>query len=316
MLFAYVLFIFLCAVRMKIDDIDAFVAVIRCQSISHAADSLDLTQPAITRRVQNFEQALGVELFDRNTKPLKPTPIGMQVYQKCLAILREMDSLRELVASDSPPSGLLRLGVPQTIGDVVLLDALKQLRGEFPELRAQVVTGWGSNLIGKIENGELDAAAALFPAGKIFPDNIIGQSIGKVELVVVCAKSTLAKKPGKLADCYEQGWVLNPDGCGFRAGLQRTLSDQGLNLKVNLETFGTELQLGLVADGMGLGLVPRPLLERSAHREQLLVLPLKDFKPVMDLWLVYPRFLGNLQGPVESFGGLVARSLKQEQAAA
>ncbi|MCF5264416.1 helix-turn-helix domain-containing protein, partial [Pseudomonas syringae] len=47
---------------MKIDDIDAFVAVIRCQSISHAAESLDLTQPAITRRVQNFEQALGVEL--------------------------------------------------------------------------------------------------------------------------------------------------------------------------------------------------------------------------------------------------------------
>ena len=45
---------------MKIDDIDAFVEVIRCQSISHAAESLQLTQPAITRRVQNFEQALGV----------------------------------------------------------------------------------------------------------------------------------------------------------------------------------------------------------------------------------------------------------------
>ncbi|KPY87002.1 LysR family transcriptional regulator [Pseudomonas syringae pv. helianthi] len=301
---------------MKIDDIDAFVAVIRCQSISHAAESLDLTQPAITRRVQNFEQALGVELFDRNTKPLKPTLMGTQVYQKCLAILREMDSLRELVASDTPPSGLLRLGVPQTIGDVVLLDALKQLRGEFPDLRAQVITGWGSHLIGKIENGELDAAAALFPAGKIFPENIVGQSIGKMELVVVCAKGLVPKKLGKLADCYEQGWVLNPDGCGFRAGLQRTLSDQGLSMKVNLETFGTELQLGLVADGMGLGLVPRPLLERSAHCQQLVVLPLKDFKPVMDLWLFYPRFLGNLQAPVEAFGALVARSLKPVSAAA
>ena len=102
MLFAYVPFMPLCAVRMKIDDIDAFVAVIRWQSISHAAESLQLTQPAITRRVQNFEQALGVELFDRNTKPLKPTPMGHQVYQKCLAILREMDALRELVASDTP----------------------------------------------------------------------------------------------------------------------------------------------------------------------------------------------------------------------
>ena len=316
MLFAYLVPLFPCAYRMKIDDIDAFVAVIRCQSISHAAESLDLTQPAITRRVQNFEQALGVELFDRNTKPLKPTAMGTQVYQKCLAILREMDSLRELVASDTPPSGLLRLGVPQTIGDVVLLDALKHMRGQFPDLRAQVVTGWGSHLIGKIENGELDAAAALFPAGKIFPDAIVGESIGKMELVVVCARSQLPKKPVKLTDCYEQGFVLNPDGCGFRAGLQRTLADQGLSLKVNLETFGTELQLGLVADGMGFGLVPRPLLERSIHRDALAVMPLKDFKPVLDLWLMYPRFLGNLQAPVSLFGRLVADALKQAREAA
>jgi DNA-binding transcriptional LysR family regulator len=301
---------------MKIDDIDAFVAVIRCQSISHAAESLDLTQPAITRRVQNFEQALGVELFDRNTKPLKPTSMGVQVYQKCLAILREMDSLRELVAGDTPPSGVLRLGVPQTLGDVVLLDALKHLRGQFPDLRAQVVTGWGSQLIGKIENGELDAAAALFPAGKLFPDNIVGESIGKMALVVVGDKASLPTKAIRLADCYDRGWVLNPDGCGFRAGLQRTLADQGLSLRVNLETFGTELQLGLVADGMGLGLVPRALLERSVHRDRLAVLPLKDFKPVMDLWLVYPRFLGNLQAPVSSFGHRVAELLKQPRDAA
>jgi DNA-binding transcriptional LysR family regulator len=301
---------------MKIDDIDAFVAVIRCQSISHAAESLDLTQPAITRRVQNFEQALGVELFDRNTKPLKPTSMGVQVYQKCLAILREMDSLRELVAGDTPPSGVLRLGVPQTLGDVVLLDALKHLRGQFPDLRAQVVTGWGSQLIGKIENGELDAAAALFPAGKLFPDNIVGESIGKMALVVVGDKASLPTKAIRLADCYDRGWVLNPDGCGFRAGLQRTLADQGLSLRVNLETFGTELQLGLVADGMGLGLVPRALLERSVHRDRLAVLPLKDFKPVMDLWLVYPRFLGNLQAPVSSFGHQVAELLKQPRDAA
>jgi len=296
---------------MKIDDIDAFVEVIRCQTISHAAESLQLTQPAITRRVQNFEQALGVELFDRNTKPLKPTVIGTRVYEQCRSILREMDALRELVASDTPPTGLFRLGVPQTIGDVVLLDALKHLRGEYPDLRAQVATGWGGQLVGKIESAELDAVVALFPAGKVFPENIIGQSIGKIELVVVCARDLVPKRPCKLADCYHNGWVLNPDGCGFRAGLQRTLSDQGLALRVNLETFGTELQLGLVADGLGLGLVPRPLLERSVHREQLAVVPLKDFKPVMDLWLVYPHFLGNLQGPVESFGRLVAASLKK-----
>ncbi|MBL0952050.1 MAG: LysR family transcriptional regulator, partial [Pseudomonas sp.] len=97
---------------MKIDDIDAFVAVIRLQSLNQAAESLQLTQSAITRRLQNFEEALGVELLDRNTKPLKPTPIGLRVYEQCRSVQREIDALRDLVASDAMPSGSLRLGVP------------------------------------------------------------------------------------------------------------------------------------------------------------------------------------------------------------
>lgn len=292
---------------MKIDDIDAFVAVIRCQSISQAAESLQLTQPAITRRVQNFEDALGVNLLDRNTKPLKPTSMGMRVYEQCLHVQREMGALRELVLSDSAPTGSLRLGVPQTIGDVVLLDALSQLKSLYPELQTQVSTGWGSALLGKIENGELDAVAALFPAGKVFADGIVGRSLAQMSLVVVAAKGEVRKRSYKLAECYQRGWVLNPDGCGFRAGLQRALSTEGLTLKVNLETFGTELQLGLIANGLGFGLVPLPLLENSNHRERLEIVPVSDFKPVIDLWLIHPRFLGNLQAPVSVFGEMVAQ---------
>jgi hypothetical protein len=48
----------------------------------------------------------------------------------------------------------------------------------------------------------------------------------------------------------------------------------------------------------------------------LAVMPLKDFKPIMDLWLIYPRFLGNLQAPVAAFGKLVADALKQQREAA
>ncbi len=294
---------------MKIDDLDAFVAVIRCQSTSLAAEALQLTQPAITRRVQNFEEDLGANLLDRNTKPLKPTPMGWRVYEQCKAILREIDSLRELVANDGPPSGALRIGVPQTIGDVVLLDALQQIRNEFPDLRTQVINGWGSHLISKMENGELDAAAALFPAGKVFPEGIASHSIGRMQLQVVAAKGSLRKRNCKLADCHQHGWVLNPDGCGFRAGLQRALTEQGLTLQINLETFGTELQLGLVASGMGLGLVPAPLLANSNHRDRLDIISVSDFKPVIDLWLLQPRFLGNLQGPVDLFSRLTAERL-------
>jgi len=153
---------------MKIDDIDAFVEVIRCQSISHAAESLQLTQPAITRRVQNFEQALGVELFDRNTKPLKPTLIGTRVYEQCRVILREMDALREMVATDAPPTGLLRLGVPQTIGDVVLLDALKHLRIEYPRTARAGGHGLGQSIGRQDRARRAGRGSCIVPGGEGF----------------------------------------------------------------------------------------------------------------------------------------------------
>lgn len=301
---------------MKIDDIDAFVAAVRNQSISLAAESLQLTQPAITRRIQNLEEALGVELLDRNTKPMKPTAIGRRVYEQSRSILREIDALRELVANDSEPSGRLRLGVPQAISDTVLLEALTQLREHFPNLSTQVITGWGASLVTKVEHGELDAATVLFPSTKIFPEGISGTTLGRMPLVVVAAKHQFqGKRSWKLADCHTHGWVLNPDGCGFRAGLQRALSAQGLSLQVNMEAYGAELQLGLVANGMGLGLIPLSLLEKSVHRKALVIVPLSDFKPQIDIWLVSPHFLGNLQQPVELFGDIVAQRLGEQRGA-
>ncbi|MDT4803260.1 HTH-type transcriptional regulator BenM [compost metagenome] len=294
---------------MKIDDIDAFVAVVRCQSLSQAAESLQLTQSAITRRVQSLEESLGVELLDRNTKPLKPTLIGLRVYQQCRQVLREVDGLRELVAGDTPPSGVLRLGVPQSIGELVLLDALRRLGDDYAGLRAQVTTGWGSQLLERMQDGGLDAAVAMFPPSKVFPDSLQAEALGGMRLRVVAARDG-GIGATRLADCYRHGWVLNPDGCGFRAGLQRALADQGLNLQVNLETFGSELQLGLVAEGRGLGLVPAPVLERSRHREALQVLALEDFQPQIELWLVHPKALGSLLPAARLFGAAVAEGLR------
>ena len=297
---------------MKIDDISAFVAVVRNQSISAAADALGLTQSAITRRVQNLEQALGVELLDRSVKPPKPSAMGKQVYEQCAKVLLEVERLRDLVQEDHAPTGVFRIGVIQTIGDVVLLDTLQKLNQAFDGLHTEVASGWGAQLVQRVDKGEIDAAVALFPATKVLPDGLRGRTLGRIELVVVAKKDALSRRAYKLRDIFGKGWVLNPDGCGFRAGLARALAEQGLSFKINLETFGTDLQLGLVANGVGLGLMPRPILERSRHRAQLDIVNVTDFKPVLDIWLVQP-----LQpGPVQHAIDLFAESVEQAFAAA
>lgn len=299
---------------MKIDDIDAYVTVIRCQSLQQAAQTLGLTQPAITRRLQNFEEALGVELLDRNTRPLKATATGRMVYEQCRVIQRELDVLRELVAADTPPVGQLRVGVAQTIADIALSDAIRDLKAAYPALHARASTGWGGQLLQRLEQGELDAAAILLPANKTFADNLAARSLGRIKLAVVAQQGLLKKRPHTLAQCQSTGWVLNPDGCGFRDGLQRTLTGLGLALKLNLETPGTELQLQLVADGNGLGLVPLPLLQASRHADRLDIVTVSDFKPLIDIWLVHPRVLGKLQQPVERFGTAIEQRFRDARA--
>ena len=296
---------------MKIDDISAFVAVVRNQSVSAAADALGLTQSAITRRVQNLEQALGVELLDRSVKPPKPSAMGKQVFDQCARVLLEVDRLRDLVQEDQAPTGVFRIGVIQTIGDVVLLDTLQKLNRTFDGLQTEVTSGWGSQLVQRVANAEIDAAVALFPATKVFPDGLRGRTLGRIELVVVAQKGSMPKRAYKLRDVFNTGWVLNPDGCGFRAGLARALAEQGLSFKINLESFGTDLQLGLAANGVGLGLMPRPILERSRHRSHLDIVNVTDFKPVLDIWLVQPMQQGPVQHAIDYFAQAVEHAFAQ-----
>jgi DNA-binding transcriptional LysR family regulator len=66
---------------MNIHDLEAFVAVVETGSIVGASARLNLTQPGVTRRIQNLEERLGTALLDRQSKPLKPTSSGREAYE-------------------------------------------------------------------------------------------------------------------------------------------------------------------------------------------------------------------------------------------
>jgi len=65
---------------MNLIDLEAFVSVVDRGSIVAAAAGLHLTQSAVTRRIQNLQDALGTPLLDRQTRPLQPTRVGQETY--------------------------------------------------------------------------------------------------------------------------------------------------------------------------------------------------------------------------------------------
>lgn len=295
---------------MNLDDIEAFIAVVGSKSISQAAATLSLTQSAISKRIQNLEKDLGVVLLDRSVKPPVPTVIGLGVHEQCLNILREVDKLRLNLSARSNLTGGLRLGMTQAVCDVILTDTVHLQRERWPELSIRATTGWANQLIERLSEGQIDAAIALMPTRKIFPLHVTAISLAQVDMAVVGPLGLGTGRAQRLSTLHKAGWILNPDGCGFRAELQRAHAALNLPFRVNLDTFARETQLEMVAVGLGLGLVPIPLLEISPHRDKLEIIAVSDFSLRAELWLCHTPTLGALDAPISAFAARAAMLFK------
>src|SRR5690349_11070790 len=105
---------------MNTRDIEAFVAVIETGSIVAASTRLHLTQPGVTRRIQNLEEILGATLLDRQSKPLKPTPSGREAYELGRRILGAVADFVSSLAPSGEPSGEFRVGITPFLSDIAL----------------------------------------------------------------------------------------------------------------------------------------------------------------------------------------------------
>ncbi|HBQ6246127.1 TPA: LysR family transcriptional regulator [Klebsiella pneumoniae] len=284
---------------MRIDDIDALLATVQFSSLNQAAEYLGITQSAITRRLQRLEQELNVTLLERQTRPLTLTAAGHRVYEQCLSIKRETKKLYSLLDPE---------GVPQSLSEIALPAALSALSQQFPGLSPQITCGWSGQLQRRLENGELDGMLAMGPAQQNFAEGYSGRLLCPLEVVPIVGRR-LNLRASSLRECAERGWILNPDGCGLRAGLIRELQSQGLRLTLNVESAGAQLQIALVAQGLGLGLVPRAALASSPWRDEVAVLSLSDFQPAVSLWLIHAQYLANLQPPLAFFASKVMQQL-------
>src|SRR5215218_4310277 len=138
---------------MNIEDVRAFVAVVDMGSLARAALRLNLTQPAISRRVQRLEEALGVILLDRDQKPARPTRAGEAAYRRCLAVVRATETLTRETRAELP-AGPLRFGISLGIAESVFVPALDVLRENHPQLSLNLVAAGSPDLQKQVSDGK------------------------------------------------------------------------------------------------------------------------------------------------------------------
>jgi DNA-binding transcriptional LysR family regulator len=266
---------------MNLHDIEAFVAVAETGSVNRAAVRLNLTQPATTRRIQNFEAAIGdAPLFNRTVKPALLTSLGSHVLEHCRRVLAAVADLEACTVDGGNPVGNLRLGVAHGLGEIILTTPLDDLRRMFPRITLQISSNWSTDLIAGVRDGSIDCAIGLLTQAHAIPSRLMRIALGAEQVVVVTALRSLEKphrKRWRLRDIADQSWFLNPPGCGCRAALTKAFDQMQLPLRIGAEILGEGLQLSLLAQSGGLGLVPRRQFEQSPHRHELRILDVQDF---------------------------------------
>lgn len=220
-------------------------------SVQKVAQRLPLTQPAVSRQIQRFEQALGVTLLDRRQKPPILTPAGLEVLSRSRDILAAFENMKA-VAATPEPSGLFRLGIAKGLTHGSLAGELAAAMARFPKISMRMKSAWSHELGEEFRLGQLDAAILLSDGSRYRQ----AEHIGDERLVIIGATGP-AFDPDKMV------WVLSPEPCDARRCLADLLASERQPLVIAAEVEDAGMQLALVRRGFGLGLMPRRLFESA-----------------------------------------------------
>lgn len=237
----------------------AFVAVARLGSVSRAAEQLHLTQPAISLKLKQLQQTLGLSLFDRRPQGLALTANGLAllpVAEKALTSLRVFEQMAQSL--HCTVRGLLKIGTIVDPEFIRLGSFLNSLVERAPQLETELHHGMSGCVMRRVEKGELDVAFYLAPPGAGPGDD--SDSITHVELTHF--RYRIVAPPGweaRVADTRWPSlaglpWIVTPPDSVHHRLLQGAMQDSGEKPNRVAQVDQEACMLDLVRAGVGLSL--------------------------------------------------------------
>jgi DNA-binding transcriptional LysR family regulator len=138
-----------------------FVAVVDMRSFTRAAQSLGITQPAVSAQVKRLQQLLGGELLDKSAPGVLLTPMGVGVLGSARRLLSINDHILNLAAAPPAEPHTIRVGVPSSFVGEILWRTLARSRESRPDIRFHIKSSTSDMLVREVRQGELDIAVAV-----------------------------------------------------------------------------------------------------------------------------------------------------------
>ncbi|SIT39335.1 Transcriptional regulator, LysR family [Paraburkholderia ribeironis] len=252
---------------MKIDTlgVQAFVAIADRGSFQGAADSLHVTQTAITQRLRKLEAFLGVTLIERTTRSMALTEIGRSFLPQARRLLGELaDALVEIRETGVARRGDVSIACVPTVGVQYLPRILQAYSARYPHNRIRILDHASAAVEEAVLRREVEFGINI--ARGHHPD-LASVPLTKDRYVLICHQDHPLAKRRRIGWPQLQPYPLIFAGevSGNRALLDVALEKSGLTLRSFYEVQRSSTAVGLVAQGVGAAVVPALALQNGAY---------------------------------------------------
>ena len=239
---------------MDIRQLRYFLEIVAQGSLTRAAESLHVAQPALSLHLKNMEEQLGTRLLTRSRSGVTPTEAGELLLQRARAILEDLarteDDIRNL---ETDPSGIVRIGLPGTISAMVSLPLILAARERFPRITLNITEAMSGFVGDWLSEGKI-ALAVLYSRSK--DARIRSELLLEEELVVLWPAD--AERPQEMnMEALDNVPMVLPSGAhGLRVLIDRTFQALGFALEIAMEIDSFNNIKRLVAAGFGPSILP------------------------------------------------------------
>ena len=269
--------------------IETFLAVCRTMNFTRAAELLHITQPAVSQHIHALEEQYGTRLFLHRGKQLQLTESGQLLLSTAATMRHDACRLREMM-QQAGARRRLRFGATLTIGEYIMPGPLLHLLQQDPELRLRMLMANTRELLGLIDEGELDFAII---EGNFDPQVYDSQVYCTQRYIPVCAPSYPFSHPvRRMKDLLDVRLLVREPGSGTRNVLERALEAHGLSV----QSFCRVTELGslnliktLVCAGAGISFFYQPVVQAELDTGTLREIRLEGGEIRHDFTFVWRR---------------------------
>ncbi|WP_077002414.1 LysR family transcriptional regulator [Variovorax sp. KK3] len=245
--------------RITFRQLEAFYWATTLGTVNAAARHLFVSQPAITARVKELEDILGVALLTRSQQGVQLTPAGREVLDHAKHLLEQGEALEKCGANEVPPlDGVLRLGADETSAAVAVSELLRQLKVRYPGLRVDLSIERSKVLHERLNRRELDVALQTSPVAR---PHVADELLGSVQVAWVAGASVaLPHLPFSPGDAASVPLVTSPPPSILHYVTRDWLGDSGADHHRINTCNSLAMMVKLVRDGHAMAALPVPVV--------------------------------------------------------